>query len=341
MVNNVTFFSSFMTHPYTVSVLIPVYNAKSYIGRCAESVFEQSYSDIEFVFVNDGSTDNSIEIVLSVLKKYPSRKDKVIIVDHITNRGISAARNTAIAAAHGAFVMFVDSDDWIQKDAVEQCVNKQCENDADIVSMSYVWHKKDSSQIVCETDEGSSYKILYNLLTMKSTGRIWGRLIRRRLFYDNSVHFIEGADYGEDLMVMSKLCYFSKNYAIVLEAFYNYDNRVPSSYTQMFSPEKSQKGLKNVDALCAFFKGIGDPEIFNAVQMLNALTIADHMILCSGIRETHNIEYHNNVLLKRLDSVDTKIIKQIPLRYRFICYLRSFELVHLFVKAYKAAKYIL
>jgi len=323
------------TSPYKVSILIPVYNAGSYIERCAKSVFEQSYSDLEFVFVNDGSTDNSIEIVQSVLRKYPSRQDKVIIVDHITNRGISAARNTAIAAAQGAFVMFVDSDDWIQKDAVEQCVNKQCENDADIVSMSYVWHKKDSSQIVCETDVESPYEILYNLLTMKSTGRIWGRLIRRKLFSDNNVHFIEGADYGEDLMVMSILCYFSKNYAVVQDTFYNYDNRVPSSYTQRFSPEKSQKGLKNVEALCAFFMGIGDPKIYNAVQMLNALTIADHMILCSSIKDVSNMDYYNNVLLKRLAAINHVIIRQLPLRYQFVCFLKSFCLVRLFVKTYR------
>ncbi len=325
---------------YKVSLLIPVYNAENHIERCAESIFAQTYANLEYIFVNDGSTDNSINVVQSVLKKFPGREDKVIIVDHITNRGISAARNTAIAAAHGAFVMFVDSDDWLDLNAVEKCVDIQHEKDADIVTMSHVMYTEDSTQIVNEV-ETNLLTILHNIFTLKCTGRIWGRLIRRNLICDNELNFIEGADNGEDLMMMAFLCYYANKHSIVQDVYYNYDHSVLSSYTQRFLPEKSLMGFSNVDAVRMFFEKKDNPALNNDVKILNALTIVEYMIWCSSEKCIQNEKYYKEDLLRRLGNVEKPIINQLPLRYRFICFLKSFDLVHAFVKFYRYIKHLL
>lgn len=102
-----------------VSILIPVYNVEAYIERCARSAFEQSYQNLEFIFVDDATPDASIQVLQRVIADYPDRCDSIKILHHERNRGLAAARNTAIAACHGDFVMHVDSDDWLEPEAAE------------------------------------------------------------------------------------------------------------------------------------------------------------------------------------------------------------------------------
>ena len=105
-----------------VSILVPIYNVELYIKRCIISLFEQTYNDIEFIFVNDCTKDKSIEILNSTLQQYPQRWEQVKIISHKTNKGLAAARTTALQNATGDYVMHVDSDDFLNLDAVEKCV---------------------------------------------------------------------------------------------------------------------------------------------------------------------------------------------------------------------------
>lgn len=100
-----------------VSVIIPVYNVEPYLERCLRSVVEQTFSDIEILCIDDGSTDHSLKI----LKKWV-RKDSRITVFHKENGGISSARNLGIDNARSSYLLFVDSDDWIEKDTVESAL---------------------------------------------------------------------------------------------------------------------------------------------------------------------------------------------------------------------------
>ena len=110
-----------------VSILIPVYGVEKYIERCARSIFEQTYQNLDIVFVDDCTPDKSIEILRRVLDDYPERKAQTRIIRHEHNQGLAAARNTAVAAATGTFLTHVDSDDWLELDAVEELVKKQVE----------------------------------------------------------------------------------------------------------------------------------------------------------------------------------------------------------------------
>lgn len=118
---------------YLVSILVPVYGVEKYIERCARSLFEQTYESLEYIFVDDCSPDDSIAILKRVMEDYPERKDQVRIIQHDHNRGLAAARNTALDAATSPFISHVDSDDYLSLDAIQLLVNKQVETDADIV----------------------------------------------------------------------------------------------------------------------------------------------------------------------------------------------------------------
>ncbi len=98
-----------------VSIIVPIYNVEKYIERCAVSLFEQDFEDIEYIFVNDCTPDNSVEILEKVIEKYPNRKSHLKIVHHKENKGLGSARNTGLEQATGNYILHIDSDDWCEK----------------------------------------------------------------------------------------------------------------------------------------------------------------------------------------------------------------------------------
>lgn len=118
-----------MPHPL-VSIIVPVYNVEPYIERCARSLFEQTYNNLEYIFVNDCTPDNSIQILESVIKDYPDCADKIKILHHKDNRDLSAARNTGIRKATGDYLFFIDSDDEIPNRSIEILLGAAMEDDA-------------------------------------------------------------------------------------------------------------------------------------------------------------------------------------------------------------------
>ena len=105
-----------------VSILVPVYGVEKYIERCAVSLMEQTYEDIEYIFVDDASPDLSVAVLEEVVARYAKRKSMVRVLHHAQNRGLSAARNTAVDAAVGKYMLHVDSDDYLATDAIEKLV---------------------------------------------------------------------------------------------------------------------------------------------------------------------------------------------------------------------------
>ena len=111
-----------------LSVIIPVYNVENYLDRCLKSVEEQTYRDAEIIIVNDGSTDNSYEIV----EKYAARNDNFIAYT-TENNGLGGARNYGLSKSSGEYVVFLDSDDYVSPDCLEKFVSAAEKNDSDIV----------------------------------------------------------------------------------------------------------------------------------------------------------------------------------------------------------------
>lgn len=112
-----------------ISVIIPVYNVEKYLSQCLDSVINQTFKDIEIICVNDGSSDNSLEI----LKDYAQRDDRIIIKNFEENKGVSAARNWALNIAKGEYIYFIDSDDWIEKNYLEVMFKTIEQTGADII----------------------------------------------------------------------------------------------------------------------------------------------------------------------------------------------------------------
>ena len=115
-----------------VSIIVPVYNTEKYICECLHSLIQQSYSHIEIIAVDDGSTDSSLSILNDI-----SEKDNRLKVFSQPNQGVSATRNLALSEATGEYIMFVDSDDYIIKDTIENLLDCAYKEDGDIIQGNY------------------------------------------------------------------------------------------------------------------------------------------------------------------------------------------------------------
>ena len=103
-----------------VSAVIPIYGVAAFIERCARNLFSQTLREVEFIFVDDATPDNSIALLEKVIEEFPDRRARTRILHHPVNRGLPAARNTGLAAAQGEFIYHCDSDDWMETTMLEK-----------------------------------------------------------------------------------------------------------------------------------------------------------------------------------------------------------------------------
>lgn len=207
---------------YKVSVLVPVYNVEQYIGKCARSIFGQTYQNMEIIFVDDCSPDNSVGVVRQILEEFPNRKKQVKFIKHGCNRGIAATRNTLIEAATGDFIVFVDSDDWMEPDMVEVLVVKQGETGADIVSSNTFENDNTLNPHFINPKFNCKEDVMDFFVCLNGHHELWSRLYRRSLFVANGVRCVEGDNVSEDLFVTTCLFWYARSVAWVNRCLYHY-----------------------------------------------------------------------------------------------------------------------
>lgn len=217
---------------YLVSVLVPIYKVEKYIETCARSLFEQDYKNIEYVFVNDGSPDSSVDLLNAVIDQYPERATSCSIIHHRFNRGLAAACNTAIDYAQGIYVSHVDSDDWLEKDAISSMVKLQQETGADIVSGNALCHSGRVTFTIAELDYYDKEKMLLGILDFykPQNHSIWRRLIKLSLYKDYHISLKEGINQAEDFQILPRLVYYSQIVAKMDKVVYHYNGMNENSY---------------------------------------------------------------------------------------------------------------
>lgn len=237
-----------------ISILVPIYGVEKYIQRCVESLLEQTYRNIEFIFVNDYTKDKSVEILKEIIDSCPNRKSQIKIINHERNRGLAAARNTAIAAAQGEFVIHIDSDDYVATDIVEKLVKKQVETNADIVCTDLYRCVGQNKEEIKYPYEENNASFIRNIFYGKQESWIWGKLIRKRLYVDNNIKVEEGCNMAEDFQVLPRLAYFSNRIAYVKEPLYFYECSNASSYCKKVNESQKMQQWRSFDILYSFFE---------------------------------------------------------------------------------------
>lgn len=172
-----------------LSVIVPVYNVAPYLERCIKSIINQSYQNLEIILIDDGSTDNSGTICDAW-----AEKDERIMVIHKKNGGLSDARNVGLKVASGAYITFVDSDDWLNLNMYEKLMKIGMAQNCDIVMCNFQKISDENSISICNND----YKIefydtisaLKALITEQIQQVVWNKIYKKELL--NGIYFESG-----------------------------------------------------------------------------------------------------------------------------------------------------
>ena len=201
-----------MTNTPLVSIVIPVYNREKYVGITLDSVIKQSYTNLEIIVVNDGSTDKSLEI----LKSYELVDKRIRVIDKV-NAGVSVARETGMMVSTGDYIFYLDADDILDKSAIEKLVCRALETGADVVTAKFVTRYKDGDvEYKGEYfDEMSSMDYLKLMLSHKAFFCVWIRLHKRKLYLDNDIIFHKEISFGEDALLMTQIFFYSQKVAFL------------------------------------------------------------------------------------------------------------------------------
>lgn len=235
-----------------VSVIIPVFKVAAFVEKCAVSLMEQTLEDVEFIFVDDASPDDSIAIVRDVMGRYPQRNAR--IVTHDQNKGLPAARNTGLAAATGEYIYHCDSDDWVEKDMLEKMYAAALAKDADFVYCDFYLSFEKNERYMRNPDYATPDDVLRKGFfggLMKYN--VWNKLIRRSLYADNGILFPEGHGMGEDMTII-QLVSMAKKVAYVPEALYHYVKLNAAAFSNTVSERHLADTRFNVDRTVAFIE---------------------------------------------------------------------------------------
>lgn len=217
-----------------VSVIVPVWNVENYLKKCLESLVKQTFNDFEIVVINDGSPDNSQDIIDEYKTTYPE-----LIKPFIKqNGGLASARNFGIKHSQGEYIMFVDSDDWVDTTIVEKLYNCAINTNSDIVVCG-AYGVYDEKNKDLETFKNYNTDISKNYI-INCPGACW-QLIKRKIMINNNLFFLENHFY-EDIAIIPSFSLFSKNITYLNEKLYYYFIRSGSIMNQ----QKYSKSLEDI-----------------------------------------------------------------------------------------------
>ena len=205
-----------------ISVIIPVYNSEKTISRCVDSIIDQTYTDLEIILVNDGSSDKSGEIC----DRYALR-DKRVKVIHKSNDGVSSARNCGLDVCSGDYISFIDSDDYIEKTMYDELLLRMNQENTSISLCAYYYISSDKKDIVSYENgvtSTTSEQLLLDIFNYRHMGALWNKLFKKDLFSRNGtqIRFNEDINFCEDVLILTRLVETNGKIAVSTKPMYNY-----------------------------------------------------------------------------------------------------------------------
>lgn len=234
-----------------ISICVPVYNTARYIEKCAHSLFEQTYPNLEFVFVDDASSDDSMHIVQTVAVAYPHLENRVRYLYNESNQGSAYTRGRAICESEGEYVFCVDSDDYVEKTSIQILFEAVEQNGGNLISGLYIRErdvcKRDKSSLVDGETNLKEYDF-NNVIWFETNNCTFPHLIRRELLLKWNCLPPKGLDYADDRYLMTCLRYHIRKQTIVPKVVYHYVEHSGSL--------SSSKGEKHFRCLILFYQSL-------------------------------------------------------------------------------------
>lgn len=242
-----------------ISVVVPIYNGKRYLKRCVDSVLDQTYTDIEVILVNDGSTDGS----LTLCREYEKKDRRIKVIDK-PNAGLPQTRNVGIDASKGEYVFFIDCDDWIDSDTFEFLISYAEARDTDVTGCGFCLSYPNGEEKFFDNRErfidGTRELVMWMLSGGLAANAAWGKLYKRNLF--DKIHFDEKCDLCEDDEFSFRAAKMVKSYLCLPDAKYHYFQ----NYNSGMILSNGFVSHTPIDVATAI---IEDPFVKNDPQLLN------------------------------------------------------------------------
>lgn len=215
-----------------ISIIVPVYNTEKYIKKCIDSILNQTYNNIELIIINDGSTDNSENIIKKIIKNKSN-----VIYKKIKNSGVAHARNVGLDLVTGKYVGFIDSDDYISKDMYKELYETAIKEKSDIVTSGYNKCYKDKEIQYFPKDKTVFGKSVIESkdIFLNTNPYLPLKLFSMDLIKKNNIKFDEDLRIFEDLLFCYKLYLVANKISYVDESYYNYNCNNGTSLTNSFS----------------------------------------------------------------------------------------------------------
>ncbi|MFC4409988.1 glycosyltransferase [Chungangia koreensis] len=296
-----------------ISIIVPVYNVEKYLKECIDSLLNQDLKGkYEIVCVNDGSTDNSLEI----LKSYENINDKIVLVDQ-NNKGLGGARNSGLKHAKGKYVMFIDSDDYFKHNYVLSLLhNEIVKDDLDFVIADFEYDYEDKSKNFCiERTEKIKNKIMtgqemydIGVKTKSIMSIVWNKLYKKEFLVKTNLNFIEGIIY-EDMEFTPRAYYLATRVKYIDEVIIMYRQREGSIMSDL-NINKLDNYLVVAESLNHFNQDYNSKVLLNS-ELYLYVTVIRKLKYLNDKTEVRNIK--KKLSERRLFS---KFIKSNRLKYK-------------------------
>lgn len=310
----------------TISIIVPVYNAEKYLCRCLDSLKNQTYENVEVICVNDGSPDDSLRI----LNDYAKKDSRFVIIDK-KNEGVSEARNTGMRATTGEYIMFVDSDDWLDLDTCQAAMDEMAKENADVVIWAYCREYPDATkptQAYPERlvwDEDSIEKLRIRMVGMTgneladpskldSLGTVWGKLFRRDVIKNLSFVDTKRIGTAEDVLFCIS-AFFHANKAVYIPNTFShyfkgnedsftrttYKKELPEKWRELYRLIEQELRANNASEL--FFDALNSRKAIGVMQLGLSLTADKHIGILAKRKELKRLldMPHYKKAVKKLD----------------------------------------
>ena len=296
-----------------ISIIIPVYNAEKYLKKCIDSVINQNVESKEIILVNDGSIDNSQEIIDEYVAKYP---DMIKAIKQ-ENAGQAVARNVGIENASGEFLAFLDRDDYLEENSYQLALNKAECDDLDIVCFDYYeiinGRKEEKQHYFLNTDD-----VVRKYIVSETSP--CNRIVKRKIFIDNNVRFLENKIY-EDLATIPTLAKYTKKIGYIPDRVYDYVIRENSTMRYATYNSKIEDIFYAVEKLYNDFK---DTEYMEELEYI----YIEHLLHAASLRffsykeGIGNIDKVVSVMKDKFPKWrKNKYYKMQSIKYKIICEL--------------------
>lgn len=319
-----------------ISVIVPVYKVEKYIERCVVSLFEQTLNNIEYIFIDDCTPDNSFEIIKSLMEKYHDRlieeHKEVRIMQMPKNSGLAAVRRFGIINATGDYVIHCDSDDWVDKELYGLLYNKALDTGADVVACPVVEEWGNYTIARALNDLGDNCQDIIknwysNCLQMYTVNK----LVKLSVYKDNNILPYDGINMWEDNGLMLRVFYYAKGLAQVDGAYYHYFRGNENAITYNYDRKQVDQMIKCAGYLYDFYNSKPDFKDYEKTALALKFLARINLVTSSfkELREYYHLYPESNAIIPFIgkNAFSSKGL----VRYKFV----KAHLAWMFVLLYK------